>query len=281
MRTLNKHMRELGVKWDFFVTHELGDGAKLAKQAAEAGADIVASFGGDGTVMDVATGLEGTDIPLMILPGGTGNLVAAELALPKDIDGAIERMCRETVETRKVDLGQMGGQKFLLRVGCGFETHALAEASREMKDQFGIWAYAFAAGKALVDVKATHYELELDGKETYSGSAIACFVANAGRIGIGDLTLSPRIDMDDGKLDVIIIEKAGAEGIFSLVRMMMGDDESGDGPNVDASHLVRHWQVEKVKIKTDPALEMQADGDLCGETPQEIEVLPHALRVVV
>jgi len=286
LNTLNRQLREADIQWDFRVTHGIGDGEKLAKEAVEAGAEAVASFGGDGTVMDVASGLVGTEVPLLILPGGTGNLVAAELHLPRELDKVLGKICRGEVSVRSIDLGKMDDRYFLMRVGCGFETEVVADASRELKNQFGKWAYVFAAAKALQEVQPADYTLHLDDKETFKGSGVACFVANAGLVGIGDMALSPNIDLDDGKLDVIFLKKADVEGIFSLVRMMVGEkpsrvEEADDEETLDASHLVQHWQVKKVRIETDPPLDMQADGDLWGKTPQNIEVLHKAFKVVV
>jgi len=281
---LNQKLRPAKIPWDVRVTHEMGDGARLAQEAAQEGADCIAVWGGDGTVMDVASGLLGTDVPLLILPGGTGNLVASALDLPRDLESALDLVCGPDFVSRQVDIGSTGERCFMLRVGCGVETEVLQDASPEMKSQFGKWAYILAAARALQEVRSAQYELLLDGEHRVTGAGVACAVANAGTVGLGDLRLSPDIDLEDGKLDVIFLRKADAEGILSLVRMMMGLDGSGKTPPkeawVDASHLVSHWQVRDVEIRTDPVLDFQIDGDLLGTTPQRVRALPHALRVV-
>lgn len=281
---LNQALQPSGISWDVAITHRLGDGARHASAAVASGADCVAVYGGDGTVMDVAKGMVGSGIPLLILPGGTGNLVASALDLPRELHRAIALVCRPSFRSKLVDIGLIGDRCFMLRAGCGVETEVLQDASPEMKQQFGKWAYILAVARALQEVRTAEYEIILDGAHRITGTGVACSVANAGTVGLGDLRLSPTIDLEDGKLDVVFLRSADAEGILSLIGLMMGLDRSSKelpGPaSVDASHLVGHWQVSSVEIRTDPVLDFQIDGDVFGKTPRIARVLPKALRVV-
>lgn len=284
LATLNTHFRAAGIRWEVSITHGDGDGCDLARKAIAEGADAVGVYGGDGTVMEVASGLVGSDVPLLILPGGTGNLVAAELKISTHLDRACQLICGETFRTRKIDVGQMDGHHFLLRVGCGIETGVVQDATRELKDQFGKWAYVFAAIKRLQESPVADYEIQLDNRETFRATGVACVVANIGRVGVGRLTLSPQVDLDDGKLDVFFVKKANLEGIVQLAGKMMGIDPrnpEGVAPGLDASQLVNHWHVSEVSIHSDPPLEIQVDGDVIATTPQTIRALPSALTVVV
>lgn len=284
IQTLNDALRPAGIRYEISVTHDFGDGAVAVRNAVEKGTDLIVCYGGDGTVMDVTEGLREADVPLLILQGGTGNLVAKELDLPKELTKSLQKITGDTFTTRKLDVGRLGKYPFLLRAGCGFETDVLQDASRELKNQFGKWAYAFAAAKALQEVSAAKYRITIDDSREVYAEAVACVIANTGAFGVGSLTLSPGIEIDDGKLDLILIRKADVEGIFSLIRMMMGDEPKTKGeeaPLVDASHLVGRWQAEKVTIETDPVLPIQIDGDVLTKTPQTAEILPGALEVVV
>lgn len=281
---LNSAFRAAGVSWDISITHGPGDGQRLAKQAVEKGAEVVAVYGGDGTVMEVASGLIGTDVPLLILGGGTGNLVASELRLPNDLEKACDLICGERYRTKRIDAGLMGDHPFLLRIGCGIEVGVVQEATRDMKNQFGKWAYVFAAIKILQETPEADYDLLMDGSQRVELTGVACVVANAGTVGLGRLTLAPSVDVNDGKLDVFLLKKANIEGIVQLARKMMGLErlrEEEAQASLDASKLITHWSVETVEIKTDPILDIQVDGDLVGETPQVIRAQPSALRVVI
>ncbi len=281
---VNHVFRRAGIRWDVSVTHEIGDGARLARQAIERGSEVVAVYGGDGTVKDVATGLLGTDVPLLILGGGTGNLVAAELSLPSRLTDACELLKGETFATRRIDVGMMGDHPFLLRLGCGLEVSAV-QASRDLKDHVGKWAYIWTALKSSHGtMPEADYELLLDGRETIKASGVACVVANVGTIGVGRLTLAPSVNISDGKLDVFLLKRMDIESLIQLAGKMTGLDRLIQDKQADlrnATHAVAHWQVKSVKIASSPALEIQVDGDLVGMTPQEIRVLPQSLNVVV
>jgi diacylglycerol kinase family enzyme len=282
---LNHAFRDAGIYWDISITHGTGDGSDLAREAVESGAEVVAVYGGDGTVMEVASGLIGTDIPMLILGGGTGNLVASELRLPTQLERACDLICGEEYTTRHIDAGMMGDHPFLLRIGCGIEVGVVQEATRELKNQFGKWAYVFAGIKMLQETPEADYRLTIDGEESINVSGVACVVANAGTVGVGRLTLAPSVDVNDGRLDLFILKKANIEGIVQLASKMMGLDHIRRGDTeqaaLDASQLVNHWSVDSVKIETDPAVDIQVDGDVVASTPQLVRVVPGALRVVV
>lgn len=280
---LNQAFNDAGIDWDISITHGTGDGSVLARRAVESGAGVVAVYGGDGTVMEVASGLLGTDVPMLILGGGTGNLVASELRLPTQLDRACDLVCGESFATRRIDVGMIGEQPFLLRIGCGIEVGVVQEATRELKDQFGKWAYVWAAIKRLQETPEADYTLVLDGREEVRASGVACVVANAGTVGVGRLTLAPSVDVCDGKLDVFLLKRANIEGIVQLAGKMTGLDRilKEEFPALDASERVTQWTVSTVEIRTDPVLDIQVDGDVIAKTPQSVRVLPAALRVVV
>lgn len=281
---LNSAFRGAGVDWDISITHGPGDGSRLAKEAVEKGAEVVAVYGGDGTVMEVASGLIGTQVPLLILGGGTGNLVASELRLPRDLDEACSLVCGERYRTKAIDAGMMGDRPFLLRIGCGIEVGVVQEATRELKNQFGKWAYVYAGIKMLQETPEAQYEIEIDGRETIRSSGVACVVANAGTVGVGRLTLAPSVDVNDGLLDLFLLKKANIEGIVQLAGKMMGLDRlrktDEEHAALDASQLINHWSAKAIEIRTDPVLDIQVDGDVVAKTPQSIRMAPAALRVV-
>ncbi|MGB5051091.1 MAG: diacylglycerol kinase family protein, partial [Caldilineaceae bacterium] len=121
LNVLNTVFLENGVEWDVSITHRAGDARQAARQAVQGGADVVAAYGGDGTVTEAANGLRGTEIPLAILPGGTANVLARELNIPLGLADAARLASGVESKIDRIDLGQMGEHIFLLRVGIGFE----------------------------------------------------------------------------------------------------------------------------------------------------------------
>lgn len=280
---LNQAFRSADIHWDIKITHGEGDGRDLAKQAIENGVDVVAVYGGDGTVMEVASALIGTDTPMLILGGGTGNLVAYELRLPSVLEKSCDLVCRDEYSVRTIDVGLMDQRPFLLRVGCGLETGVVQDATRELKDQFGKWAYVYAGIKAIQEAVAAEYKIIVDGEVVTEATGVACVIANAGTTGLGKINLAPSVDIDDGKLDVFFLKKANIEGIAELAAKMTGLDQLklNHEPLLDASQLLSHWSGEKIEVITDPVIEIQADGDVVAQTPMVAQVKSACLRVVV
>ncbi|HEX2908844.1 MAG TPA: acylglycerol kinase family protein, partial [Phototrophicaceae bacterium] len=106
LNVLNRVFHEHGVDWKVSITHQAGDGTKLAREAVQAGIDLVAAYGGDGSVLEVANGLAGSNIPLAVLPGGTANAFASELGIPKNLEAAARLIFNS--QERTIDLGRAG-----------------------------------------------------------------------------------------------------------------------------------------------------------------------------
>jgi diacylglycerol kinase family enzyme len=95
---------------------------------------MVVATGGDGTVMACATALAGSEVPLAVLPLGTGNLVATNLDIPTDLDRALA--CRR----RRIDLGSVGDGRLVIAAGMGFDAAMLGDANHTLKARIGPFA---------------------------------------------------------------------------------------------------------------------------------------------
>ena len=192
LNILNRVFHKHDVRWDVSITQADSDGKRLAEAAMKDGADLIVAYGGDGTVMDVASALIGTDTPLGILPGGTGNALALGLGIPDNLEQAAEILCSADTEIHKLDIGQANERYFILRLMTGPGVTMLNYASREMKDRFGNMAYILAWLRTLGELpQASQYKLTVDG-ETIEVSGIGCVVANAGNM--GRISISEAID---------------------------------------------------------------------------------------
>ncbi len=272
LSTLNHAFREAGVEWELSITKESGDAHRFAKAAVEAGVDAVGAYGGDGTVMEVAHALRGSEVPLAILPGGTANLMSVELGIPKDLGQAAALAADEKSVVRQVDMGKAGERYFILRVGTGFAGEQIKHASREMKDRWGIMAYSIAKLKALQTVESAHYRIVVDGVE-HVMEGLNCLVDNAGNLGMPGISASKKISVSDGLLDVLFMKDASISTFVAI-----GSSITDRGPRPDS---LMHWQARHITIETDPPHPVQGDGELWGETPVTIEVVPNAVGVLV
>ena len=266
LNTLNDVFHPAGVTWSASVTQAYGDAIHQAREAAESGADVVASYGGDGTVMEVVNGVIGTCIPMAVLPGGTGNIFSIELGIPGDLAAAAQLIVSKDNIVRKIDVGQCGDDKFLLTVGTGLYAKRINMTSRELRDQFGKLSYFFAALQAIPEAQHLTYRLTLDG-EVVEAEGYSCMIQNAGNMGMKGVTLAPGISVTDGLLDAIIFKTVDA---LSLV--------TSDEP-VDLQ-VVGHWRAKEITIEVDPPQPVVGDGEKWGETPITATVLPGAVSII-
>lgn len=268
---LNDTLGKAGLDWDVDVTHKAGDGFDAARNAAKEGYDLVCSYGGDGTVSEVAAALAESGTIMAILPGGTGNGLADDLGIPGDLASAAELVASQAYDVRAVDVGRVGDKLFVLRVTMGFEASVVETATRDLKDKFGSLAYAFAGLQTLANPPKATYSIEVDGK-TYEAEGMACIVANSASTGVLGLKLSDAVDVSDGQLDVIIAEQADLATLAGTA----ADAVAGAEPRSFC-----RWTGKKITVKSTPGQSVLADGEDAGTTPVEISVIPGALKIVV
>lgn len=271
---LNDVLHPAGVHWDVSVTNGPGEGTELARQAVADGVDVVGVYGGNGTVAEVAAGLEDSRLPLWILPGGTGNGTVGELGLPGTVKGAAELLVDRAARVGTIDLGRIGDSVFVLRAGIGAIADVDRRASRELKDRVGGLAYVSAGLDVLRSTKPSRYRLTVDG-EVIEQDAAACIVANGAGFGGGFGVLWEDVSMTDGLFDVFLYSPDELRTSMSRLRENPGLAASRSLPTPPVASG-RHIRVESETPQ--PAV---ADGEEAGETPLEIEVLPLRLNVLL
>jgi YegS/Rv2252/BmrU family lipid kinase len=271
LNTFNDVFHSTGIDWDIRITHKSGDATRIAKEAAAAGVDLVAGYGGDGTQMEVANGLLGSGVPQAILPGGTGNAMARDLNIPINLRQATELIVTSH-KRRAVDLAKIGDRYFMLRAYTGVKPEDAA--SRADKDKLGQLAYIQASLKIFSHMTPTHYRATVDG-EVIEGNALICFILNAGSIGgvmgvslptVGDVSVS------DGYLDLYAVTK-GIQPIRAVSRHLFRVGESPAG--------IYHWRGKEITLEADSPQDIWIDGEIGGQTPFTTVAVPGALEIVV
>ena len=271
---INEALKDSGIRWEMLITKKAGDALQFTKDAVKEGVDAVAAYGGDGTMMEVASGVMGTEVPLVILPGGSANVLANELNIPNDLKEALALMHRGPHEIKAVDVGQFNNRHFIVGIGLGFGADLVKGADRAAKNKFGILAYVFAAAAALSRLKLTRYHLKIDGIE-YGVKGLTCLVNNVGNFGFTKISLDKHIDISDGLLDVIIVRKAN----LSLLKLLVTTLLTRERPEDYA--LVEHWQGREISISSSRRQVVQCDGEVIEEIPLHIKVIPSAVKVLV
>lgn len=272
LQPLTKALQAAPWQWDIAVTKKAEEATELTQKAINAKVDAVAVVGGDGTVMEVASQLVGTEIPLIILPTGSANILAVETGIPTNFLKVLEFVYKSRYKIRKIDMGKIGSHYFLLRLSSGFEAEIVKAADRSLKSKVGWLAYAFSGFKALLSTKPTVYQFNLDGKEVEC-EGVSYVIANSGNIGLPGISFSPKIKVDDGLLDVLIIRAADLKRLFAAVAEKRDQDI--------VSEFFQHWQVRNVSVKANPTQTIQCDGEIWHERNINIEIVPQALNIVV
>ncbi|MFN8498400.1 MAG: diacylglycerol kinase family protein [Anaerolineae bacterium] len=276
LSSLNRVFQAADVEWEVHVTKQGGDAERFAREAVAAGADCVAVYGGDGTQMEAARGLTGSDVPLAILPGGTANVLSIELGIPGAAEDAAAMITSKPTRRRWVDVGEVNGHRFILRVGLGLEAQMVEGADREKKDRMGVFAYALSALQALRDPQPAHYEMMIDGQRVES-DGLSCIITNVRSLGQSGINLPPTVDVSDGKLDVFVIRQADVASVMRMLTTVVSGSEPGENPDGP----LQHWQGSAITIVPTPLQSLQVDGEVLQPAPLDIKVIPRAVQIVV
>lgn len=257
-------------------------GAGDAREAArEWDQGLLIVVGGDGTVNEVVNGLGKAgfpeDVVLAVLPMGTGNDLAATLAIPDEL-GEAERVIRES-RVRVLDVARVRsegvGERFFVNVatgGYGAETSGLAD--EEMKGRWGKLAYLRASLETAQKFDVRDVWVTLDDEER-ALRAVNVAVGNCRYAGGGWLA-APRANPEDGLLDFVVIEEIGLKALLALAPAALARSDYLGNEGVFSA------RAKKIRVETRPGgLNFTADGELIGDEPVEFEVIHHALKVVV
>ena len=246
--------------------------AAMLLRAGAAGMDAVFVLGGDGTVTEVAGALDGTGVPIGVLPGGTGNLVAGVLGIPSNLRKAVAALVRG--DRRRLDLGRFSdGRPFTFAAGIGVDAAMVRDTTRRRKRWFGMAAYVVAALRGALRPRPFDLTAEVDG-EIIRTRVILAMVANAGSFFRGRFELGPDVRPDDGWLDLCLLSPANTREVLSVGwRLLRGD--------FSAHPRMRYVKGRRIRLESDPPLIVQADGDLVGMTPVEISIAPLAATFLV
>ena len=256
------------IEWDARITHKFGDATRITKEAVTNGVDLVAGYGGDGTQLEVANGVVGTDVPMAILPGGTGNAMAFEMNVPRDLTQAASLIVNST-NRRAIDMARIGDNFFMLRAYTGVQ--AEERASRESKDKYGNFAYVAEGLKFATHRPEAHYRATVDGTEIEIKGMIS-YIVNAGASGGISLPELRGVDVSDGLLDLYLISH-DPKPIRNFTKhvLKVGKQEAS----------IHHLQGREITLEADPEQSVWIDGEEYGKTPITAKVMPKALQIVV
>lgn len=297
-REIAEHIRQFcaahGIARPLFIDTQLDkDGSVCAREAIDAGADVIVACGGDGTVRTVASGVAGSGKTMGIVPIGTANLFCRNVGIPiNNIDEALQIVISDG--TRPIDMGTMRlldsdaparEHDFLLISGIGFDGTMIESTNPTLKKSIGWMAYFFGAVGHLHEKKSSGAITIEKADGTRVSSADVTFrtflIGNCGKIPL--VSLMPEADISDGLLDFELMDTTSglfgwsdlaSDVIYQTVRGHAGGDPTAPNSTIKALQGVR------AELRLDRPAIAEVDGDILGESAHiEVTVKKHAVNV--
>lgn len=239
--------------------------------------DLIVAAGGDGTINEVVNGLVkgGNETPLAVYPAGTANDFANHIGMSLDTDEFLK-----TLKVRRIlksDVGLIGETYFINVASGGLLTEIAHNVSPKAKSVLGHMAYLIEGAKELAlspDLKSVKLKFK-SAQKTIEDDILLFIVSNSSRVG-GFNFVSPKADIGDGLLDVLILHKQNIAELINLFIQLNGGIHIND-PRVS------YFQTEKLEIECmdDNCIIMDIDGEKGSNLPVEIKIVPEAVNLIV
>lgn len=244
------------------------EAAGLARAVVADGVDALVVCGGDGLVNLGLQAVVGTDVPLGLLPAGTGNDVARHVGVPRgDPAAAVERLL--AWQPRRMDLARVGERYFATVLAAGFDAVA-NERANQLRWPRGQMRYTLATAAELRTFRPLSYVIDVDGR-SHRLDAMLVAVGNGPSYG-GGLRIAEGAHIDDGLLDVVVIGPMSRAGLLRTYPKLF------DGSHVD--HPAFHRFRGRTVTVAAPGVVAHADGERWGRLPLTVECVPDAVRVL-
>lgn len=244
----------------------------LAAAAIAQGADLIVAAGGDGTINEVISGMAGSAVPLVALPGGTANVLCCELGLP----GSMEKVAHQVPQfvPRRIPLGLhtsgKGQRHFALMAGIGLDAHIVEHMNVSLKRSLGKGAYWIEGFRSLLR-RLPEFDVRVDGKSYRASFALITRVRNYG----GDLEIARRVRLTDEDFEIVLFSGSLAPiylKYFAGVALNLL-------PKLSGVHVLRGHSVEVGA--PDAAVFVQLDGEAAGPIPGRVEIVADALTLLM
>ena len=264
-----------GVPFDIVEPSDREEAFRVTRAAAKRGYRAVVAAGGDGTVGAALRGTAGTEVPVAIVPCGTGNQLALNFGIPSSLEESVG----VAVEGRvvKVDIGRANGEPFALMAGAGLDADVMTDATTELKNRLGFAAYLYSGFKNAMTPPSADFRIVADDQEVEVNASMV-LLANAGQLKAGplpvELTVAPESSFQDGLIDVCIYAPRNLPEVAGLLWQVARRKFAGNERMI-------FLQARKIRIESDPPVAIQIDGEPRGETPIEAEIEPLGGRILV
>ncbi len=284
-RRRHQRLRDLARAVDFLAANGLsvtlvagtgpGSGAELARRELADGRDLLIACGGDGTINEIVNGMVGSQVPLAILPAGTGNVLAKELGLPWNIWRAAEYIPRGVV--RRIALGraaspEWGRRHFISVAGAGADASLIYRLSQKEKLSLGILSFWLEGFRQLVRYDFREFMVQADGQGL---PATLVMVGRTRHYG-GPIQITRRASLFGNDFEVAVFARR-PRPMYLIYLLAQGFGWLERFPGV---RFVRAQRVVARPLGSQRVY-AQVDGELAGPLPAEFTIVPDALSLLV
>lgn len=263
-------LRSAGYEVNVHLTGQRGDAEWLARNACLENAELIIACGGDGTINEVINGAAYSKTKVAILPMGTTNVLAKELGIPENIEGAVRRALSgraHTVSLGKISFSSRVTRYFCLMAGIGFDADAVYGFKESIKKRSGKAAYIISGIRTLINYEPEALEFIIGGK-SYSG--YSAIIGKAAKYG-GHFKATPDADLLKPDLYVCIMHGKKRPDIIRYVFGIL-----------TGRHLkfrdITYVRAENIEVTGNARV--QTDGDYVGTTPAKVTVAKDALMLI-
>jgi diacylglycerol kinase (ATP) len=230
---------------------------------------LVVAWGGDGTINEVASALAFDDVPIGIVPSGSGNGLATELGIDVRPEIAIATALQSAA--RRIDLGELGGRLFVNVAGVGIDAYVADKFNEHGNVRRGLLTYARISGRALLTYRPRRYRITIDGGALET-SAVLLTIANGRQYG-NNARIAPNATLDDGWLDLVVVEES------SRLRTLTHVPRLFDG-TIDRVAGCTIRRLRSGTIESDEPMTFHVDGEpVRGGTSIKVRIHPGALWI--
>ena len=271
IESIASRISQNGGSADITYSMKPGIGRKYSSVAAYEGYDAVYAAGGDGTVNDIASGLIGKDIPLGIIPFGTGNGLARGLKIPLEREGYTDVLFKN--KTKQIDAGKISSRFFFATCGIGFDAKIAYDFNQPYNSNRKILNYFWYGIKNYFISRAEELILIADGKEIRR-KVFVLTIANTSQYG-GGAMVAPQANPSSGKLIAVIIPKINALKTVLLYKKLFNG-------TINESNDLEYIEFKSLKIKRRKFGLYHVDGETYkGDITLNVSVIPSSLKVLV
>jgi len=273
LEQVTKYLIAAGLRVDVALAHPIKEAVRIARKAVRNGYSTVIAMGGDGTISAVIRGIAGSKVHLGIIAAGTENDIAASLGIPEDLKEACALIASDHI--RDLDLAQISTKKkkkfiFFMVTTVGLTSTLYPDVKdvphgdlSNLKDAVLNFLQANPKPKVF---------LTLDNESRIEVETMLVIVTNTPVIGAKNL-VAPEASTEDGLLDIAVYPNFSKAELLAYFAKTANERLTDDGQ-------IQRYRARKIKLKTEPKLDIAAEGILLGKGKAKIKVLPRALKVI-